>query len=307
MAVQQASPRPFGIEGGGEPLYIFYDIEATGLYVGRDNIIEIAAVVYTKNMRRRPRAQDQEFASLCYSRKDLCNEAKQLTGLTKRDLRDEPKLWMVLERFFDWISATVKQASEGEQKNYVPVLAAHSGRLLDFPMLFHAVKQQGRDRPVLKTKFNELNLHYVDTFSTFKELSAAGNCPELKTFGLKDIYNNYFVDTVDGHRALKDAKILRKIFSEGPKAQLFMSTLRKYIQSKAGLDLTREYIRKFHDIHIKVPKAIELLQKGIIPEDLEKGAQESEPRLRRFLKNTCNITEDEDEVVEALQQLQLSS
>lgn len=273
-----AKKKAFGIDGGGEPLYFFYDCEATGLHVGKDNIIEVAAVVYTKRLRNRIHPQDQEFTSLCYCARELSPEAQRLTGLTQRDLRREPKLGEVLNRFFDWVHEIVERVGEREQKCYVPVLAAHSGSKLDFPMLFHAVKMIGsqpRNRS-LKTKFEELDLHYVDTFSVFKELSGTGDYPELEKLGVHDIYKTYFGDSGDGHRALEDAKALCKVFSEAPKESEFMATLRKYVKSKEGEEFTKEQIRKFYKVDVKVPKVIELLQKEIDYEDFVKQIRKSE-------------------------------
>ncbi len=288
----------YGIEGGGVPLYFFYDCETTGLKIGYDGIIEIAAVVYTKNLRRR--VHHPELHSLCYTDRELTPEAKRLTGLTNRDLEGQPRLKDVLHNFFDWIRETVQEVSERERGNYVPVLAAHSGPRLDFPMLFKAVERIGARNRSLQRKFDTLNLHYADTFSVFKKLQSTRMYgPQLQKLGAHDIYLAYFPPSAHAHRALDDAKSLCKIFSESCPAAVFMEKLETYIQSKDGLDFTREQICKFLQIKcgdenfFKVFEVIDLLHKDITFEDLENEYRRSERHLRRFLAEECGFTDRE--------------
>lgn len=251
----------FGISCAGEPLFFFYDCETTGLTVGYDVIIEVAAVLYTKDLQR-GLAGPQEFASLCSCDKALSPKTKELTGLTDADLRGKPKVKDVLHRLFDWIKETVETASANGKTVYFPVLVAHSGRLLDFPMLFTAVQNNATTDPALQIKFDALNLHYGDTFSVFKHFVLVGKHKELKKLGLKDIHNTYFADSMDGHRAMKDAKTLRMIFSDAPPAAEFMATLRDYLQTKRGIEIMKAEAQKFKISGVPTPQAIELLQKG---------------------------------------------
>ena len=296
----------YGIEGGGRPLYFFYDCETTGLKIGYDRIIEIAAVVYTKGVRHR--IDRPEFQSLCYTDREISPEAIQLTGLTNRDLKGEPSLKDVLHEFFDWIQQIVRGISERERKNYVPVLAAHSGPRLDFPMLFKAVEKIG-DR-LLQRKFESLNLHYADTFSVFKKLQPTREYgPQLEKLGAHDIYLAYFHPSAGAHRALQDAKDLCRIFSEAPPADVFMDKLKTYIQSKKGLALLREQVRNFLQIKykdenfFKAYEAVDLVHEGIMYGDLEEEYRRSEGHLRRFLaekraeRRSVTKAEREDDLI----------
>lgn len=288
----------YGIRGGGEPLFFFYDCEATGLRVGRDVIIEVAAVLHTKDLRHSVRGS-QEFSSLCRSSKELHPKAQQLTGLTKHDLRHEPKVKDVLHSFFDWISRTVDDVSKMEEKVYTPVLAAHSGHRLDFPLLFTAVRKLK-----LQREFDSLNLHYADTFSVFRHADVAEK-NKLEKFGLKDVYTAFFGNAMDGHRALVDARALCRIFSEAAPAVELVAILKQYIQSREGAEIVREQIRHFRDANIKVPKAIELLQKKITYEDLQMQSQISEASFSRYLKEKCGISDPEEELLEHFKGLRL--
>lgn len=303
----------YGIEGGGEPLYFFYDCETTGLKIGCDTIIEIAAVVHTKYLRHR--IHQPEFHSLCYTERELTPEARQLTGLSNHDLDGQPCIRDVLNGFFDWIHETTHRVSERERKDYTPVLAAHSGRMLDFPMLLKAVERIGSRHRPLKSKFDGLNLHYADTFSVFKKLqSTEEHGPLLKKLGAHDIYSAYFPDSEHAHRALNDARDLCRIFSDAPPADLFMDTLRTYIQSKDGMRYLREQVRKFLNIKhrgenfFKAYEAVDLVHNGVLFEDLEEESRRSERQFRRFLAEKCGFTHrsQENHLIQGLRKLKLN-
>ena len=293
------SRRAFSIPEGSEPLYFFYDSETTDLDVKRDSIIEIAAVVYTKPLRHRP--LQAEFQSLCFTDHKLSAVAKRLTGLTNEDLEREPPLKDVLHNFFQWIQQTVRTASERERKRYLPVLASHSGPKLDFPMIFNAVEKEG---PPLQTEFEELNLHYVDTFNVFKRLQSTGKYPiQLQKLALSHIYRAFFADSADAHRALKDAKHLCRIFSEAPPADVFMDMLRGYVQNREGMVFTEQQVGKFAQLKpsncIKGNQVIDLLHKGISFEDLLEKSRRSDRDLRSFLAGECGFAGPKENIVTA--------
>lgn len=293
------SRRAFSIPEGGEPLYFFYDCETTDLDIKLDSIIEIAAVVYTKALRHRVR--QPEFQSLCFTDHKLSAVAKQLTGLTNEDLKGQPPLKDVLHDFFDWIQQTVRSANEREGKTYVPVLASHSGPKLDFPMIFNAVEKTG---PPLLTEFDDLNLHYVDTFNIFKRLQSTGKYRiQLRKLGLRYIYLAFFADSADAHRALKDAKHLCRIFSDAPPADVFMDMLRGYVQNRDGLAFTKEQVSRFAQLRpsncIKGNQVIDFLHKGISYEDLLEKSRKSDGDLRSFLAGECGFVGPKEDVVRA--------
>lgn len=289
----------YGISGDGEPLFFFYDCEATGLRVGLDVIIEVAAVVHTQGGR-------QEFASLCKSSRELHPEVQVLTGLTKHDLRNKPSLGKVLHRLFDWIKQTVESVGESEKKAYIPVLAAHGGGLLDFPMLFIAVKKIGARDPTLQGKFDQLNLHYVDTIRPFKAPDGAKftGGVRLEKFGLQDLHKTYFGDMVDGHRALADAKALYRIFSDTPAAKGLINELNEYIQTKEGTEFVKMQIRKFKGA-IRAPQVLQLLHKRITYEDFKTEFDKSEDGFAQFLKEKCDIAEPDKELLDHFRGLSL--
>ncbi len=294
------SRRAFSIPDGCEPLYFFYDCETTGLDPRTDSVIEIAAMVYSKALSRH-RVRRPEFQSLCYTDHKLSAMAKQLTGLTNEDLQGEPPLREVLHEFFGWIQQTVRNASEREGRRYIPVLASHSGPKLDFPMIFNAVEKAG---PPLQTEFDDLNLHYVDTFNVFKRLQSTGKYPlQLRKLGLSHIYQAYFAESADAHRALKDAKHLCKIFSDAPPADVFVAMLRGYVQDKDGMSFMKEQVSRFALLMpsncIKGNQVIDLLHKGISYEDMLEKSRKSDRDLRSFLAGECGFARPKEDLVRA--------
>ena len=284
-----------------EPLYFFYDCETTGLEIDKDKIIEIAAVIHTTNLPPRiaqelKRGKADEFTSLVYCERELHQVTQELTGLTLADLRREPRLEVVLNDLFDWINESVTKVSEMDGRSYSPVLAAHSGPRLDYPILFFELK--GLRSVSLLHKFQRLNLNYVDTFEVLKDLQISDpSYKELEKLGVHYIYLKYFRTEYEGHRALDDAKALRRIFSEAPPAsKIFL--FRKYSQSKEGLEMTREQTTKFNTAWISSTKARELLMKGITYERVAEESRRSREAFLCFLKNECCIRKPRQELIQ---------
>ncbi len=182
---------------GKKPLYIFYDCETTGRDVETDKIVEIAAVVHLASLKSETNRQfkrnaSHEFVSLCFCDKELCEIAQELTGLTKKDLQDEPPLEEVLRRFFVWISEVISTTDRLERTEHAPVLVAHSGNRLDFPLI---VKETDKF-PFLLEKFQQLNIRFVDTFQVFKDLkrSKASYRMQLESLSMENMYKEYFRD-----------------------------------------------------------------------------------------------------------------
>ena len=252
----------------GKPLYLFYDCEATGRDAEDDRIIEIGAVVCSYGLSpRTARALSEQdkgkFTSLCYCTHPIDPEAAKIIPLTLRDLVDAPKLEEVLISFCDWVKERVSIAEKNEYGTFTPVLVAHSGNLLDFPLLFNEIK---RCSFALRFKFEGLGLHYTDSHSTVRQLARSNPFyRSLPGKGVKDLHQGLLYKPYVGHRALPDAQALHDIFmqcSMDKHLELF-GELRKFIQNKEGVEFNREQMPKFREASIKAAKAEELLMKGI--------------------------------------------
>ena len=216
----------------GSPVYFFYDCETTGLDAKEDRIIELAAVLDTLHLppgAPHPSGKDDSFTSLCYCTKELNPNSAEMVGLTLADLRYEPKIPDVLEALFTWIERKVSEVQRMSRTKCTPVLVAHSGTLLDFPVLFAELERINRgplDKSSSQTvrRFHSLNLNFADTFFVCKKLSQDGDLifKGLDSLSMKAIYNHFFPrNPYEGHRALSDAKALNKVFTESPLSSKF--------------------------------------------------------------------------------------
>lgn len=294
----------YGISGGKEPLFFFYDCEATTWDLWEAVIIEVGAIIHTGNLHKPPPLGSLEYGSLCRSSKELDPEVERLTGLTKAMLRRERPVTEVLSKFFDWIERSVTEAGRREGRHFVPVLVAHSGFKLDFPILSKAVQKIG---PRLKGKFEALNLHYVDSMGALKDLHASGK-RSFDRFSVKDIHKVLFeAEPGRSHRALDDARALHKIFTEAEESKELMSQLRKYIQSSENTVIIKRQIRRFQDAGISIPEAIKLLQRQIGYEYLkEKADSLSEKDFIRHLKEQCGMKDPGRDLAKRLRGSQAS-
>ncbi len=263
-------------------LYFFYDCEATGLNVEVDRIVEVAAVIHLASLRpqvQRELRHNDKFSSLCYSDRELGEVPQRLTGLTRDDLRDEPPLEEVLKRFFEWMEVSIATANRLDHEEYTPVLVAHGGNALDFPMLVTEIN----GIPLVKRKFRSLGLRYMDTFSVLAELKRSRKL-DVDKLSMKAVYEKLFSMPYQGHRALVDAQALCKIYTEAEPAND-----RKYIQSQEEMLAMKEQGRKFKEASIGFEKASELLAKEITYEEMVRQYQTSPHTFKSFLRMECQI------------------
>ena len=268
----------------GSPLYFFYDCEATGLDVDNDRIIEVAAVLYTKNLplswtevQELTKEGSGHFSSLCHCTRELHPVAAAMVGVTLADLRYEPPLHTVLDTFFDWIKNRVNVAEKLCRSQFTPVLTSHGG--LDFPLLL--VELQRINSVLLSTKFNALNLRFADTHSLCKKLSKLDpTLARMESLGMEAIYKAFFpFESYDKHRALPDAQALCKIFTDSP-LSFRISELRSLIEDKETM-LKRLKLMK---AGIGGAKAQELLRLGITVEHMEREYRRSPSEFRHYLR-----------------------
>lgn len=263
-------------------LYIFYDCEATGGDPSSDRIIEIGAVVTTK-----PGARPGTFQSLCYCNKEISPVARELTGLTNRDLRYEPALEDVLRRFFVWVGERVSQANRERGEQVTPVLVAHGGFRLDFPMLMAEVERfSGGHRFILShhlyLKMQSLNIHFGDSYLTCKHLEENSDTllSGVEKKGLESLYEVFFHQKHSGHRALDDARALHRLFTESPLEsrleQMRLKSVREAYDHWKAIQLT--------NADIVFPKAKKLVMQGEYLDHMESSYRQSPYTFRHYLR-----------------------
>ena len=278
----------------GEPLYIFYDCEATGINVETDRLIEIGAILCTENLTPRTAQilqQDNQFMSLCHCTHPINPESAKVLTLTLQDLQGAPSIVEVLNQFCLWIRERVRMAEQIERKSYTPLLVAHSGNLLDYPLLFSEIKRAHSFS--LERVFEDLNLHYADSYTVVRQLSRKNSFyRSLPGLGVKDLHQGLLQTPHEGHRALPDALALHNMFTqcERSKKLEFFAKVREVIHSKQSFDLLREQIPKFRNARIDQIKAEMLLLKGITYERIHQEYHQRSPEhFEWYLQDTCEI------------------
>jgi len=212
------------VSATSNPLYFFYDCEGSGGSSEEAAIIQVAAVLYTKNLslteRKAANLSEEHFMSLCYT--DICPQlyVSVMTGISREQLDEAPRLATVLEKFFTWIKKTLSRVEDRTKKQHFPVLIAHKGKDYDFPLLINDIKRIGS--PVLD-QFHELNLHFADTLVLCEWLRSNSDLVlrGSKTISVYGLHKMFFPDEeYEEHMALKDTKALCKIFTDSPLAGL---------------------------------------------------------------------------------------
>ena len=180
----------------------------------------------------------------------------------------------------------------------MPVLVAHSGNRLDYPLLFKEI-ELAHSR-TLSQKFEGLTLHYTDSYSAIRQLARTDKFyQELPGLGVKDLHQQFLHRPYDGHRALPDAEALHDIFTKCGnlrKPALFRE-IRKFIQTKKNIELTNDQIPKLMKAHIKPAKAEELLMKRITYEKMLQEFKRSPDDFEDYLRSRCGITRPKRELL----------
>ena len=299
----------------GSPVYFFYDCETTGLDAKEDRIIELAAVLDTLHLppgAPHPLGKDDSFTSLCYCTKELNPNSAEIVGLTLADLRYEPKIPDVLEAFFTWIERKVSEVQRKSRTKCTPVLVAHSGTLLDFPVLFAELERINRgplDKSSSQTvrRFHSLNLNFADTFFVCKKLSQDGDLifKGLDSLSMKAIYNHFFPrNPYEGHRALSDAKALNKVFTESRLRGKF-DVLREMVKST---DVAYRKWKQFEMKQAGIPrrKAEDLARQRIYLQDMEEKYKQSPSSFRHYLRQAVDIKDPSDKLMEYFSNLTIT-
>jgi len=89
------------VSATSNPLYFFYDCEGSGGSSTEAAIIQVAAVLYTKNLslteRKAANLSEEHFTSLCYTDKRPQLFVSLMTGITQEQLDEAPRLATVLK------------------------------------------------------------------------------------------------------------------------------------------------------------------------------------------------------------------
>jgi len=155
---------------------IFYDTETTGIKIGKDRVIEIAA--YDSN-------NDKTFQTLINPNMLIPQESQAICHITDEMVKDAPTLEEMAQDFIDFC---------GDDS----ILIAHNNDKFD--------------KPFLEAEFLRINLPFPK-FTYFDTLKWArkyrNDLPRHSLQYLREVYN---IDANQAHRALDDVIILYKVY-----------------------------------------------------------------------------------------------
>ncbi|MFW5981175.1 MAG: PolC-type DNA polymerase III, partial [bacterium] len=169
--------------------FVVFDLETTGLYAARDQIIELAAVKLENG------EVVDTFSSFVSTDRSIPAKITELTGINNQMLEGAPDLSTVITEFLDFIGESV--------------LVAHNASF-DYGFLKAAVKS---------TNQASVNNPILDTLNLSRAIY-----PELKSHRLNKVAEHLNISLENHHRALDDARatanILISIFTELEKQEI---------------------------------------------------------------------------------------
>lgn len=155
---------------------IFYDTETTGTRMGKDRIIEIAALDLQEN---------KTFCSLVNPECLIPPESKEITNITDEMVQEAPKIGEALLAFADFCKEGV-------------VLVAHNNDAFDQPFLEAEYQRAGLSMP---------KWLFFDTLRWARKYR-----PDLPRHSLQILREAYGIPPNQAHRALSDVLVLQQVF-----------------------------------------------------------------------------------------------
>jgi DNA polymerase III subunit epsilon len=156
----------------------FFDLEATGLSVVRDRIVQIGIVKYFKDGR-----EPEEFSQLINPGIPISLEAMLVHGIQPKDVAKKPTFQQLAQKIYDFIGNAD--------------LAGYNSTRFDVPMLMEEFARVGMDFDVSKRRL-------VDVQRIFYKME-----PRTLKAALKFYCNE---DLKDAHDALADVKATIAVF-----------------------------------------------------------------------------------------------
>lgn len=155
----------------------FLDIEATGLNISKDRIVEIAII------KVNPDGSESEFVSLVNPEMDIPQEVIDIHGITNDKVKDAPKFSQLAPQLIAFIA-------EAD-------LAGYNSNKFDIPMLAEEFLRVGSSIDLSKKKF-------VDVQNIFHKMEQRTLTAAYQFYCKKDIHN--------AHSALADTKATWEVF-----------------------------------------------------------------------------------------------
>lgn len=157
--------------------YVIIDLETTGLDPINDRIIEIGAI--------RIGEEYQEYSAIVKQERDIPEKIRDLTGISNVEIKEGKDEEIAINELLDFIG---EYTLIGYNINF------------DIKFINEALKRQGRSK--IKNMTYDV-MKYVKNDKLF-----------LKNYKLETVLNEYQINVAVPHRALEDAKIIRKLIEK---------------------------------------------------------------------------------------------
>ncbi len=156
----------------------FFDLEATGLNVIRDRIVQIAIIKYFKDGR-----EPEELVLLINPGIPISEEAMNVHGITPKDLRNKPSFQQVAQKIYDFIGNAD--------------LGGYNSNRFDVPLLMEEFARVGYE-------FDMSSRRSIDIQRIFYKMEPRTLRAALRFYCQKEL--------VDAHNALADVKATVDVF-----------------------------------------------------------------------------------------------
>jgi DNA polymerase-3 subunit epsilon len=157
----------------------FFDVEATGLNVIRDRIIQIAIVKFFA----KPDKEPQELSMLINPGIPISEEAMRVHGITPKDVANKPTFPQVAQKIYDFIGNAD--------------LAGYNSNRFDIPMLMEEFDRAGLD-------FDIENRRIIDVQRIFYKMEPRNLRAALRFYCDRDLEN--------AHDAMADVRATIDVF-----------------------------------------------------------------------------------------------
>jgi DNA polymerase-3 subunit epsilon len=157
----------------------FFDVEATGLSVIRDRIIQIAIVKFFA----KPGKEPQELSMLINPGIPISEEAMRVHGITPKDVANKPTFPQVAQKIYDFIGNAD--------------LAGYNSNRFDIPMLMEEFDRAGLD-------FDIENRRIIDVQRIFYKMEPRNLRAALRFYCDRDLEN--------AHDAMADVRATIDVF-----------------------------------------------------------------------------------------------
>ena len=169
-------------------MFIFYDLESTGLNPYHDKITEVCFI------KQIPMEfNDEKFTTLVNPEKSIPEIVTKITGIEESMVKDKLTFNQISEQIVHFINYNL-------QENDTAYFIAHNNDGYD-KIMFNSHLQNA------KIDMKEFNWVFLDTLPLAKKMY-----PHFKKYNLKSLCEQLDVEVLNAHRAEADTKMLKDLF-----------------------------------------------------------------------------------------------